>query len=92
MPSRTDTPLADADERSLVDACVAGRAGAFDLIVERHRRSMYQLCYRFVGNHEDASDLTQEVFLRAYRGLRRFRGQLELIGRARQADRLRKPQ
>jgi RNA polymerase sigma-70 factor (ECF subfamily) len=78
MPSRTDTPLADADERSLVDACVAGRAGAFDLIVERHRRSMYQLCYRFVGNHEDASDLTQEVFLRAYRGLRRFRGQSSL--------------
>ena len=47
-----------------------GRDGAFDLIVERHRRPVYQLCYRFVGNHEDASDLSQDVFLRAYRGLR----------------------
>ncbi len=39
---------------------------------------MYQLCYRFVGNHEDASDLSQDVFLRAYRGLRSFRGQSSL--------------
>ena len=39
---------------------------------------MYQLCYRFVGNHEDASDLSQDVFLRAYRGLRSFRGRSSL--------------
>jgi RNA polymerase sigma-70 factor, ECF subfamily len=74
MPS-TDAPLADIDERALVAACVENRAGAFDLLVERHRRAVYQLCYRFVGNHEDASDLSQEVFLRAYRGIRTFRGQ-----------------
>ena len=70
-----DAPLADLDERALVDACLANRAGAFDLVVERHRRSVYQLCYRFVGNHEDASDLSQDVFLRAHRGLKNFRGQ-----------------
>jgi RNA polymerase sigma-70 factor (ECF subfamily) len=70
-----DATLADLDERALVDACLAGQSGAFDLIVERHRRSVYQLCYRFVGNHEDASDLSQDIFLRAYRGLRSFRGQ-----------------
>jgi RNA polymerase sigma-70 factor (ECF subfamily) len=62
------------DEHELVAACLQGRPGAFDLIVERHRRSVYQVCYRFVGNHEDASDLSQDVFLRAYRGLRNFRG------------------
>ena len=70
-----DAPLTDLDERALVEACLAGRHGAFDLIVERHQRPVYQLCYRFVGNHEDASDLSQDVFLRAYRGLRSFRGQ-----------------
>src|SRR5579872_2633495 len=68
-------PLAELSEAALVEACVAGRPGAFDLIVERHRRPIYQLRYRFVGNHEDASDLSQDVFLRAYRGLRSFRGQ-----------------
>src|SRR5204863_1882566 len=74
----TAAASADLDEPSLVDACLAGRPGAFDVIVERHRRSVYQLCYRFVGNHEDASDLSQDVFLRAYRGLRSFRGQSSL--------------
>jgi RNA polymerase sigma-70 factor (ECF subfamily) len=66
---------ADLSETALVAACLEGQAGAFDLIVERNRRSVYQLCYRFVGNHEDASDLSQDVFLRAYRGLHNFRGQ-----------------
>jgi RNA polymerase sigma-70 factor, ECF subfamily len=63
------------DERGLVEACRAGSRDAFEGLVERHQRSVYQLCYRYVGNHEDAADLTQEVFLRAYRGLRSFKGQ-----------------
>src|SRR5919201_30717 len=73
-----DASLAELAEPALVDACLAGRPGAFDLIVERHRRAVYQLCYRFVGNHEDASDLAQDVFVRAFRGLRNFRGQSSL--------------
>src|SRR5215510_2866049 len=76
--SPADAQLAELDENALVRACLSGRAGAFDLIVERHRRPVYQLCYRFVGNHEDASDLSQDVFLRAYRGLHRFKGQSSL--------------
>src|SRR5207245_7759582 len=73
-----DSSLAELPEAALVDACLSGRPEAFDVIVERHRRPVYQLCYRFVGNHEDASDLTQEISLRAYRGLRKFRGQSSL--------------
>lgn len=70
----TDPSFNDLSEADLVAACLSGQNGAFDVIVERHRRAVYQLCYRFVGNHEDASDLSQDVFLRAYRGLRNFRG------------------
>ena len=66
--------LAELSEAALIEACVDGRSGAFDLVVERHRRSVYQLCCRFVGNHEDASDLSQQIFFRAYKGLRSFRG------------------
>jgi len=70
-----DRPALDSlDESGLIEACLSGRPEAFDVIVERHRRQVYQLCYRFVGNHEDASDLSQDVFLRAYRGLGKFRG------------------
>ena len=74
----SDDTLADLGESALVDACLAGRPGAFDLIVERHRRAVYQLYYRFVSNHEDASDLSQDVFVRAFRGLKNFRGQSSL--------------
>ena len=70
--------LAQLDEAALVAACLGGTREAFDVIVERHRRAIYQLCYRFVGNHEDASDLAQDVFIRAFRGLDRFRGQSSL--------------
>src|SRR5262245_56942745 len=75
---RATTEWATADESLLVDACLNGRRDAFDVIVERHRRQVYQLCYRFVGNHEDASDLTQDVFVRAFRGLRGFKRQSSL--------------
>lgn len=74
----TEPVLAELSERALIEACLAGRSGAFDLVVERHRRCVYQLCWRFVGNHEDASDLSQDIFVRAYKGLRSFRGQSSL--------------
>jgi RNA polymerase sigma-70 factor (ECF subfamily) len=66
--------LASADDQAVVQAFLAGRRDAFDVIVERHRRHVYQLCYRFVGNHEDASDLAQDVFVRAFKGLKNFKG------------------
>jgi RNA polymerase sigma-70 factor, ECF subfamily len=87
MPDRADdirsaTRTADAqveterglEDAALVEACLAGNREAFDTIVHRHQRRIYQLCYRFAGNHEDASDLAQDVFIRAYRGLRSFKG------------------
>jgi len=70
--------LLDADDRTLVEAFRSGRREAFDLIVVRHRRHMYQLCYRFVHNHEDAADLAQDVFVRAFKGLRNFKGDASL--------------
>ncbi len=73
-----DVALGSLEEAALIEACLANRPGAFDVVVERHRRAVYQLCYRFVGNHEDASDLSQDVFLRAYRGLHNFKGNSSL--------------
>ncbi len=67
--------LETLDDRALVDLCLGGRREAFDEIVVRHRRAVYRVCHRFVGNHADASDLTQDTFLRAFRGLDRFRGE-----------------
>src|SRR6187431_3816593 len=68
-------PLSDLDDSALVSAAAAGNREAFDIIVERHRRTVYQVCYRFVGNHEDAADLAQDVFVRAFKGLKNFKGE-----------------
>jgi RNA polymerase sigma-70 factor, ECF subfamily len=70
--------LASAEDRELIAAFLGGSPEAFDVMVERHRRHVYQLCYRFVGNHEDASDLAQDVFVRAFKGLRNFKGDSSL--------------
>jgi RNA polymerase sigma-70 factor, ECF subfamily len=66
---------AAADDAELVAQCLAGETAAFDVLAERHRKHVYQVCYRFTGNHEDASDLAQDVFLRAFRALGTFKGQ-----------------
>jgi RNA polymerase sigma-70 factor (ECF subfamily) len=71
-------PLTELDDRALVAEAAAGSREAFDVIVDRHRRSVYQVCYRFVNNHEDASDLAQDAFVRAWRGLKNFKGQAAL--------------
>lgn len=78
-PERSVDPAwAAADDRTLVDVCLAGERNAFAVIVERHRRQVYQLCYRYVGNHEDAADLAQDAFIRAFKGLKGFKGEASL--------------
>jgi RNA polymerase sigma-70 factor, ECF subfamily len=71
-------PLAYLDDTALVAEVAGGNREAFDVIVERHRRLVYQVCYRFVNNHEDASDLAQDAFVRAWKGARNFKGQAAL--------------
>jgi RNA polymerase sigma-70 factor (ECF subfamily) len=61
-------------ERALITACQQGDAAAFETLVERHQRDIFRLCQRLARRPEDAADLTQEVFLRAFRAIGRFRG------------------
>ena len=67
----------DLDDGELVRAAAAGDRAAFEALVTRHQRNVYRLCYRFVPNHEDASELAQDAFVRAYRSLEKFEGQAQ---------------
>lgn len=56
----------------LVRRCIAGDAGAWEEIVQRYNRRIYNICYRFSGSADDAQDLTQEVFIKMYRTLKSY--------------------
>ena len=56
----------------LVRRCIAGDAVAWEEIVQRYHRRIYNICYRFAGSADDAQDLTQEVFIRMYRTLNSY--------------------
>ena len=57
----------------LVQMCLRGEGPAWEELVKRHTRRVYNLCYRFTGNASEAEDLSQEVFLRIYRTLPSYR-------------------
>jgi RNA polymerase sigma-70 factor (ECF subfamily) len=66
--------LTTADLRSLVDAARTGDAAALDDLVRATYGGTFTLAYRLTGNEDDARDVVQDAYLRAYKGLRRFRG------------------
>ncbi|HEY6319519.1 MAG TPA: sigma-70 family RNA polymerase sigma factor [Acidimicrobiia bacterium] len=70
-----DTTSGRRDELAeLVDAARGGDPAAFDEIVRRTYVDTYTLALRLTGHQEDARDVVQEAYLRAWKGLRRFRG------------------
>jgi RNA polymerase sigma-70 factor (ECF subfamily) len=60
------------DDAAAVAKAKGGDQEAFRVLVERHGRSVYRLAYRMTGRPEDAEDVVQETFVRAYRQLGRF--------------------
>ena len=60
-----------SEEESWVSRARAGDQAAFESIVQRYQRQIYAYVYRMMGNPDDAADLTQECFIRAYRNLAR---------------------
>jgi RNA polymerase sigma-70 factor (ECF subfamily) len=61
-------------DRELVEAAAAGSRDAFDELVRRHQAAMLTLARVLTGGRGDADDMAQEVFVRAWRSLRGFRG------------------
>jgi len=61
-------------DQAAADEARKGNHLAFRVLVDRHGRSVFRLAYRMCGNEQDAEDLVQETFLRAYRQLHRFDG------------------
>lgn len=62
------------DDANWVKKAQKGDSTAFEQLVLAHQNQIYRLCFRMLGNAEDAADMTQETFLKAWRNLDRFQG------------------
>lgn len=71
--------LARDDEAALVTRAQSGDTSAFDELITRHREKIYMHICQIVRNDEDALDLTQDVFVRAWRSLGRFDGRASFV-------------
>ena len=77
VPSITWTEVGGR-EAALIQRCAAGDEDACAELVAEHQRMVYQLSLNLLGDHNEALDLSQEVFLRVFRTLHGFRGQSAL--------------
>jgi len=70
--SHSDNP-SESEQKSWVERCKAGDAAAFECLVRVHQERVFRLIQRIVGVDADVEDLAQEIFLKAYQELPRFR-------------------
>src|SRR5207248_10859763 len=69
----TSTLVMEVTDADLVRRTLSGKTEAYNGLVQRYQRQVYNLAYRMLGNAEDAGDLVQDTFLRAYGALASFR-------------------
>ena len=68
----TEPTPAPVSVNELVERCLDGDQAAWEQIVRMHWRKVFNLAYKFVGRHDEAEDLTQDIFLRIFKALRTF--------------------
>src|SRR3982751_6672754 len=69
--------LTAASDGELVATAIRGFEGSFEELVRRYQRPISAYVYRMVGNYESALDLTQEIFIKVYNSLRRYRAEFK---------------
>jgi len=69
--------LASTTDSDLVASAVSGLEGSFEELVRRYQRPISAYVYRMVGNYESALDLTQEIFIKVYNSLNRYRSEFK---------------
>jgi RNA polymerase sigma-70 factor (ECF subfamily) len=71
----SDSAQPDVSELDLVKRCQAGESEAFDELVTRYRTRVFGMIYNMVHSEQDAWDLAQDSFVKAWKSIQRFRGQ-----------------
>lgn len=66
--------MTEVSEKKIIEKVLGGDANAFEELVLKYEKTVYNLALRMVGDRDDASDMTQETFIKAYGSLSSFRG------------------
>ncbi len=62
------------DEWFIIEQAKKGDARAFEILIEKHQKRIFSIAYRIAGNQEDAADMTQEVLIKIFRNIKKFKG------------------
>ncbi len=73
-PAESDVDVQHIDDETLVARTQRGDASAFDVLVQRYKERLYATVYHMTSNHEDANDLVQDAFIKAYHSIQGFKG------------------
>jgi RNA polymerase sigma-70 factor (ECF subfamily) len=68
----SDASPVSAEIDALIQRCLAGDQQAWEAIVHQHRRKVFNIAYKFTGKHDEAEDLTQDIFLKIFKSLNTF--------------------
>src|SRR4029453_14657857 len=71
-PDAPGDPGDSGNIETLIQRCLRGAEGAWDLIVRQYWRKVFNVAYKFVGKHEEAEDLAQDIFLKIFKSLDTF--------------------
>lgn len=74
MRTQGDGSVARQDERAIIERCKAGDLGAFDELVRRYEKQVFNFAYRMTQNYDDASDIASDAFMKVYNAIESFRG------------------
>jgi RNA polymerase sigma-70 factor (ECF subfamily) len=64
--------MIEMDDKNLVQECLAGNTQAFESLIDKYQKKIFNIVYRMADNYDDAEDITQSVFIKVYEKLNRF--------------------
>ena len=78
MPSNIQTAVMTNEEQILIENVQRGEMAAFQELVEKYKQKVFYMALDMTGNHHDAEDLSQEVFMKVFTAIKDFRGEAKL--------------
>ncbi len=74
MQQQSDAAAGRQNERAIIERCKQGDLSAFDELVRRYEKHVFNFAFRMTQNHDDAADISSDAFMKVYNGIHSFRG------------------